>query len=105
MAAGRQAGAFGRAPPATDLCRAAPCPRPMPEPSPIDPAGLRRVLVTKLRHHGDVLLAAPVIGALARIAPQAQIDALVYAETAPMLAGHPGVSQLHLIDRAWKRTT
>ena len=75
----------------------------MPEPSPIDPAGLRRVLVTKLRHHGDVLLAAPVIGALARIAPQAQIDALVYAETAPMLAGHPGVSQLHLIDRAWKR--
>jgi heptosyltransferase-3 len=67
------------------------------------PASLRRVLVIKLRHHGDVLLAAPVISALKRLAPQSEVDALVYADTAPMLAGHPALAQLHLIDRGWKR--
>ncbi|MCX7149257.1 MAG: hypothetical protein NTY05_07570 [Rhodocyclales bacterium] len=67
------------------------------------PAKLRRVLVTKLRHHGDVLLAAPVISMLKRVAPQCEVDALIYADTAPMLEGHPGLAQLHLIDRNWKR--
>ncbi|MDO8787299.1 MAG: putative lipopolysaccharide heptosyltransferase III [Sulfuritalea sp.] len=73
---------------------------------PIDafsPAKLRRVLVTKLRHHGDVLLATPVISMLKRMAPQCEVDALVYADTAPMLEGHPALAQLHLIDRNWKR--
>ncbi|MDD5250028.1 MAG: putative lipopolysaccharide heptosyltransferase III [Rhodocyclaceae bacterium] len=66
-------------------------------------AALRRALVVKLRHHGDVLLAAPVFSALKRAAPQCEIDALVYADTAPMLSGHPDIAQLHLIDRHWKR--
>jgi len=66
-------------------------------------ASLRRVLVIKLRHHGDVLLAAPVISMLKRVAPQCEVDALVYADTAPMLEGHPALAQLHLIDRNWKR--
>jgi heptosyltransferase-3 len=69
----------------------------------IPPASLRRALVIKLRHHGDVLLAAPVISMLQRIAPQCEVDALVYADTAPMLEGHPALAQLHLIDRNWKR--
>ena len=64
---------------------------------------LRRALVIKLRHHGDVLLAAPVISMLKRVAPQCEVDALVYADTAPMLEGHPALAQLHLIDRDWKR--
>ncbi len=72
-------------------------------PDAIDPSELRRVLVIKLRHHGDVLLSSPVLSVLAREAPQAQIDALVYADTAPMLALHPALSQLHVIDRGWKR--
>jgi heptosyltransferase-3 len=67
------------------------------------PASLRRVLVIKLRHHGDVLLASPVISMLKRLAPQCEVDALVYADTAPMLEGHPALAQLHLIDRNWKR--
>lgn len=66
-------------------------------------ASLRRALVIKLRHHGDVLLATPVISTLQRIAPQCEVDALVYADTAPMLDGHPALAQLHLIDRNWKR--
>lgn len=64
---------------------------------------LRRVLVIKLRHHGDVLLTSPVISALKAAAPQAEIDALVYLDTRDMLSLHPDLSQLHLIDRNWKR--
>ncbi|MDK9701977.1 MAG: putative lipopolysaccharide heptosyltransferase III [Sulfuritalea sp.] len=67
------------------------------------PASLRRVLVIKLRHHGDVLLATPVLSMLQRVAPQCEVDALAYADTAPMLEGHPALAQLHLIDRNWKR--
>lgn len=75
-------------------------------PMPIEafsPASLRRALVIKLRHHGDVLLAAPVISTLKRVAPHCEVDALVYADTAPMLEAHPALAQLHLIDRNWKR--
>ena len=32
-----------------------------------------------------------------------EIDALVYRETAPMLAGHPAIAQVHTIDRDWKK--
>jgi len=72
-------------------------------PDAVPTAELRRVLVIKLRHHGDVLLSAPVFSTLKRIAPQCEIDALVYGETAPMLEGHPAITQIHRIDRAWKR--
>jgi heptosyltransferase-3 len=64
---------------------------------------IARALVVKLRHHGDVLLAAPVLGALRAHAPNAEIDALVYADTAPMLAGHPALDQLYVVGRAWRR--
>jgi len=70
---------------------------------PFDPSALRRALVIKLRHHGDVLLSSPVILALQHAAPGCEIDALVYADTAPMLSGHPALSGLHTIDRDWKR--
>ncbi len=64
---------------------------------------LRRALVIKLRHHGDVLLTSPVFAALKAHAPDCAVDALVYAETAPMLADHPAIAQMHVIDRHWKR--
>jgi len=64
---------------------------------------VRRVLVIKLRHHGDVLLTAPVLHALKARAPHCEIDTLVYQETAPMLQGHPAIAQLHGIDRNWKK--
>ncbi len=65
----------------------------------IDFTRVRRALVIKLRHHGDVLLASPVFTALKHAAPDAEIDGLVYLETAPMLAGHPAITTLHTIDR------
>jgi heptosyltransferase-3 len=64
---------------------------------------VRRALVIKLRHHGDVLLSAPVFATLKRAAPGCEVDALVYADTVPMLADHPAIAQLHGIDRNWKR--
>lgn len=60
---------------------------------------LRRVLVVKLRHHGDVLLTSPLLAALKQHAPQVEIDALVYADTAPMLADHPALSLLFTTQR------
>jgi heptosyltransferase III len=61
-----------------------------------------RALVLKLRHHGDVLLAAPVLSVLKAHAPRMEIDALVYDDTAPMLEGHPALAQLHCIGRGWR---
>jgi len=69
----------------------------------VDCDRVRTALVIKLRHHGDVLLTSPVFTTLKRAAPHAEIDALVYLETAPMLANHPAIAQLHTIDRGWKR--
>jgi heptosyltransferase-3 len=76
-------------------------PSPLTDPVPL--SDVRHVLVTKLRHHGDVLLAAPVFTTLRRAAPHAELDALVYHDTAPMLAGHPDIARIHTIDRGWKR--
>jgi heptosyltransferase III len=64
---------------------------------------IARALVIVLRHHGDVLLASPVLSALKLQAPKIEVDALVYDDTAPMLEGHPSLSQLHLVGRNWKR--
>jgi heptosyltransferase-3 len=68
----------------------------------IDLDRVRRVLVIKLRHHGDVLLTSPVFTVLKRAAPHAEIDALVYRETLPMLERHPAIGVVHTIDREQK---
>jgi heptosyltransferase III len=64
---------------------------------------IQRVLVTKLRHHGDVLLASPVFQVLANHGPHLEIDALVYEDTRDMLDGHPAIRAIFTIDREWKR--
>lgn len=68
----------------------------------LDLARVKRALVVKLRHHGDVLLSSPVFTVLKHRAPHLEIDALVYADTAEMLTLHPAISQVHGIDRKWK---
>jgi heptosyltransferase-3 len=73
-------------------------------PDAVNLASVQRALVVKLRHHGDVLLASPVLQVLKNRAPHVEIDALVYADTREMLEGHPALSELHLIDRGWKRS-
>ncbi len=68
----------------------------------IDLSKIRRALVVKLRHHGDVLLSSPVFKTLKAHAPHIEIDALVYQDTREMLTEHPAVSMVHGIDREWK---
>src|SRR5688572_13344108 len=72
-------------------------------PDTVDFTAVRRVLVTKLRHHGDVLLTSPVFSTLKAHAPHLELDALVYHETAPMLANHPAIDNIFTVDRQWKR--
>src|SRR5258706_2454201 len=71
----------------------------------VDLASISRVLVIKLRHHGDVLLTSPIFSVLKRYAPHVEIDALVYGETREMLSLHPAIANVYTIDRAWKRDT
>jgi heptosyltransferase-3 len=71
-------------------------------PDAIDLASIRRVLVIKLRHHGDVLLTSPVFQVLKNHGPHLEIDALVYHDTRDMLSLHPAVSQVHTVDRTWR---
>ena len=61
---------------------------------------VERVLVIKLRQHGDVLLTSPVYRVLRRAMPRARVDAYVYRDAAPMLEGHPDIAQLHRFDRS-----
>lgn len=69
----------------------------------------RRILVINLQHHGDVLLTTPVFAALKRQYPAVEIDAMVFAETAPMIQGHPDLTHIWKLPRSkdagkgWKR--
>lgn len=63
----------------------------------------QRVLVIKLRHHGDMLLITPVLNTLHKNYPDAQIDVVLYQETETMLAHHPYINRRFVIDRNWKK--
>ncbi len=54
----------------------------------IDLTTVKRALVIKLRHHGDVLLTSPVFQTLKNHAPHIEIDALVLCDAREMLTGH-----------------
>ena len=54
----------------------------------------RRILVVKLDHLGDVLLATPVFSNLRRAYPQAQIHALVGDQGTLVLQKHPDVDKI-----------
>ena len=65
----------------------------------IDPAVVRRALVIKLRHHGDVLLTAPVFRVLRALIPGIEVDALIYKDSLDMLRLNPDITTIHTIDR------
>ena len=64
---------------------------------------VKRVLVIKMRHHGDVLLTSPLFTQLKKAIPHAEIDAFIYKDTLPMLEGHPAISDYLLYDKGWKK--
>ncbi len=71
-------------------------------PDAVDLGAVRRALVVKLRHHGDVLLASPVFSVLRAHSPRLEIDALVYDDTREMLTLHPAIATVHTVGRAWR---
>jgi heptosyltransferase III len=65
-------------------------------------SGVKKILVIKLRHIGDVLLTVPVFRALRETFPGAHISALVNAGTQETLAGNPLVDEIIIFDRRIK---
>jgi heptosyltransferase-3 len=68
-----------------------------------DLSKVKKILIVKMRHHGDVLLTSPVFSCLQHALPHASIDALLYQDTLPMLEGHPAVSRFILYDKKCKK--
>ncbi len=64
---------------------------------------IKKVLVIKLRHLGDVLLTTPVFQVLKKELFNADIDAYIYKSAYPMLEGHPSISEFLLYDREIKK--
>lgn len=63
----------------------------------------KRVLIIKLRHHGDVLLTTPVADAIKRRFPHCEVDMLVYRETVDIVLDNPQITRIFSIDRQWKK--
>jgi heptosyltransferase-3 len=59
----------------------------------------KRILVIKLKQPGDVLLSTPVIDALKEAWPQCHLTYLVPRGAEEMVAGHPGLDELLVVDR------
>jgi len=53
-----------------------------------------RILIVALRRLGDVLLSTPLIRSMREAWPDAQIDALVFADTAAILDGNPDLNRV-----------
>ena len=62
-----------------------------------------RVLIIKLRHHGDVLLSTPVVDALKHKFPDCEVDMLVYAATTDVILDNRQISNIFTIDPEWKK--
>jgi heptosyltransferase III len=63
---------------------------------------LQKILVIKLRHHGDVLLTTALYRALHDLFPGVQVDTLIYKETTPLLQNNPHLNEVLCIDRKLK---
>jgi len=70
--------------------------------------GIKRILVIKLKHIGDVLLTTPAIRALKENLPDSEIYVLVPKGTEEVIAGNPDVKGILTLDRdrglgPWRR--
>lgn len=62
-------------------------------------AGIGSILLVRLRLVGDVVFTTPVIGALRRRFPSARLSYLVEASAAPIVAGHPDLTEVIIAPR------
>lgn len=63
---------------------------------------IQKILIAKLRHHGDVLLSTPVFSVLKEIFPAACVDAYIYKDSFPILDGNTSIRKCWLVDQNWK---
>ncbi len=61
-----------------------------------------KILVIKLRHHGDVLLTTAFLRHLRLRFPQAELHFLIYKETTPLVSHNDHITQLWTVDRTVK---
>jgi len=66
-------------------------------------SGIKKILVIKLRHIGDVLLSVPVFRALRENFPEAHIAALVNSGTEEVLEASPFINEIIAFDRGIKK--
>jgi heptosyltransferase I len=59
----------------------------------------KRILIIKPSALGDIILALPALSALKRSFPEARISWFVRPEFAPLITGHPFISDIILFDR------
>jgi heptosyltransferase-3 len=64
---------------------------------------IKKILLIKLRHHGDVLLQAPLVSSIRYFFPDAQIDLLIYEESKPLFIHHPDIHFIHVVSRSWRK--
>ena len=64
----------------------------------------RKILVIKMRFHGDMLLTTPVISTLKRHYPEAKVDVLLYQDTIPILSENPAINALYGIKNKKAKT-
>ena len=58
---------------------------------------VRRVLVTRLRYLGDIVMSTVVLDALKQGAPELELGYLCEAAHAPVLAGQPSLTRIHAL--------
>jgi predicted lipopolysaccharide heptosyltransferase III len=68
-------------------------------PSRWDWSEVRKVLLVRLRSIGDTVLATPSLFALKRFLPNVEVDMLVEDWVAPLLANHPHVNKVVVLER------
>jgi heptosyltransferase-3 len=66
-------------------------------------SGIKKILVIKFRHIGDVLLSVPVFRALRENFPEAHITALVNSGTEEALESSPFINEIIVFDRGIKK--
>jgi len=62
---------------------------------------VRKILLVRLRSIGDTVLSTPSIFALKRFLPDVEVDILVEDWVAPVLANHPHVNKVVVLERSY----
>lgn len=64
--------------------------------------GVKKILVIKFRHLGDVLLSTCVLSSLKQAFPESSIDVMVYKDATAILEGNPNIRKIFTLDKQKK---